>query len=66
MTGKLTFKGIVSIALVALLASLARAQAPYYEGKAVTTLSAPKAAALRSPRKSSRTIWESIFPASRR
>jgi len=30
MTGKLTFKGIVSIALVALLASFARAQAPYY------------------------------------
>jgi tripartite-type tricarboxylate transporter receptor subunit TctC len=46
MTGKLTFKGIVSIALVALLASFARAQAPFYEGKAVTILIGAKSGSL--------------------
>ena len=46
MTGKLTFNGIVSIALVALLASFARAQTPFYEGKAVTILIGAKTGSL--------------------
>jgi len=46
MTGKSIFKGIVSIVLVLLLAPLARAQAPYYEGKAVTILIGAKSGSL--------------------
>jgi tripartite-type tricarboxylate transporter receptor subunit TctC len=46
MTGKSIFKGIVSIVLVLLLAPLARAQAPFYEGKAVTVLFGAKTGSL--------------------